>query len=223
MLIHRIWLGGEMPQKYKEYGEEWKRLNPSAELWDWNELDFNSLHNWHNQDVLDDMIDKSKRPSADMIAFYTHVADVLDYELLYEYGGLYVNTDVKPLRSLGILNINRDVPALAYEDDTNLVNMAMYSPPKNPLFGKIIELLPKRYFGMPGQGMHITTGCGLIQQAISEYTGELVRWHRDVWNPIHWSTIEGGTSPDLNRKYPDCTVAVHEWNHKETGRGAEIL
>lgn len=222
-LIHRIWLGGTIPQRYEEYGDMWRELNPEFVLHDWNEEQIMDGE-WVNDSVLKDLYNNSRKPGADMIAYYTQVADVVDYELCWKYGGLYVNTDVKPVRPLSRLNIDMDTPALAYEDDIHLVNMAMYSPTNNPLFAKIIDILPKRYFGMPKAGMHITTGVGLIMQAVSEYNGPLVRWHRDIWNPIHWSTIPGGTYPDLDSyRYPDCTIALHGWSHKEYQRGSEVL
>lgn len=220
-LIHRIWLGGEMPDKFQLYGLDWKRLNPSYDVWDWNDLDFGTTE-WYNQDVLDDMIVNSKKPGADMIAFYTHVADVLDYELLYEYGGWYFNTDLKPLRSLSLLNFDRDDVALAMEDDINPVNMAMYAPPKHPFFKKVIELLPQRYFGMPGAYMNATTGVQLLQQAIREY-GEVQTFPRNVFNPIHFSEFGYGEEPDLNRKFSSETVAVHEWGHRTNQRGQRVI
>lgn len=211
-----------MPDKYVEYGDMWKQLNPGYELHDWTEEEIWDT-NWTNQRVLDTMREESKRPGADLIAYYTHVADVVDYEIMFREGGFYANTDLKPLKPLSLLKIDNDVPHFAYEDDVHPVNMFMYSPPENLLFRNIIDLLPVRYFGMPKMGMHITTGVGLIEHALREYSGNAGFWHRDVFNPIHWSSIASGTTPDLNREYPENTIAVHSWSHKEYQRGAEIL
>lgn len=221
-LMHRIWLGGEMPERYQEYGRLWQELNPELELHDWTEEEIMDGE-WWNTKVLQDMYNNSRKPGADMIAYYTHVADVVDYELIWKNGGWYFNTDLKPLKPLSTLNQPVDVPGLAMEDDVHAVNMAMYSPIGHPLFAKIIDLLPERYFGMPGAFMNATTGVQLIMQALSLYNGPVVKYHRNVFNPIHWSDFNYGETPDINREYPEETVAVHEWLHRTNQRGQRVI
>jgi mannosyltransferase OCH1-like enzyme len=224
MKMHRIWLGGNMPVKYQEYGALWSELNPEYELVDWNEEMILDVK-WENQDVLDVMYKESKQPGADLIAFYTHVADVVDYELIYKYGGWYFNTDMYPIRSLSVLNINEKYPALAMEDDVHPVNMAMYSPMDHAFFAKVIELLPKRYFSMPGAYMNATTGVQLLQQALLEYGRDrgVGLLPRNIFNPIHWADFDYGADAPVDREYPPETVAVHEWLHRTNQRGQRIL
>lgn len=221
-LIHRIWMGGDMPKKYQEYGDRWRFLNPEHELHDWTEEEIMD-HEWWNSKVLEQMYRESKQPGADMVAYYTHVADVIDYELLWQYGGYYFNTDMKPLKPLKMLRTNPDFPVLAMEDDIHPVNMAMFSPKGHPFFAKVIDLLPQRYFGMPGAFMNATTGVQLLEQALREYPGNVGRWPRNVFNPIHWSEFDYGGQPDTEREYPPETVAVHEWLHRTNQRGQRIL
>lgn len=221
-LIHRIWLGGQMPERYQEYGKLWQDLNPDYILHDWTEEELMD-HQWWNSAVLEDLYSKSKKPGADMVAYYTHVADVMDYELIWQYGGWYFNTDLKPLKPLETLGQDMHTPALAMEDDVHAVNMAMYGPPDHPFYAKILDNLPKRYFGMPGAFMNATTGVQLIMQTLAEYPGEVVRYHRDVFNPIHWSEFGYGQQPDVERDYPEKTVAVHEWLHRTNQRGQRVL
>lgn len=208
-----------MPENFAAYGQEWAELNPGLEVIDWtDEMIFDTK--WINQPVIDDMIHKSKQPGADMIAFYTHVADVIDYELCYKEG-IYVNTDLKPIRPLPEFDDN--IPWFADEDDNVAVNMAMYSPARGRLFQTIIERLPHRYFNLRG-GMHITTGVGLIMDVLADYRGPVVRYPRNVYNPIHWGVIPYGTVPDIdNMDFPEETIAVHLWDHRKSGRGEKTL
>lgn len=226
-LIHRIWLGGKMPEKYVEYGKQWEELNPGYELHDWTEQEIWDNH-WINQRVLEDMRVQSKQKGADQIAFYTHVADVIDYELMLQYGGYYFNTDLRPINPLSMLNINPDFPVLAMEDDIHPVNMAMYSPKEHPFFQTVIDLLPIRYFSMPGAYMNATTGVQLLEHAIREYQAvyphaSVATWPRTVFNPIHWSEFGYGEEPNTERDYPKETVAVHEWLHRTNQRGQRVL
>lgn len=220
--IHRIWLGGDMPERFQSYGALWQSLNPGYEVHDWTEEEVWDRR-WINQNVIDNMREQAKNPEADMVAFYTHVADVIDYETIYEFGGWYFNTDLKPLKPLATLEFDPSYAAFANEDDVHLVNMAMYCPPGDPFVGKIIELLPERYFGMPGAFMNATTGVQLIMQAYTESGGRVQRFHRNVFNPIHWSEVAAGELPDLNRDYPEESVAVHEWLHRTNQRGQRVL
>lgn len=220
--MHRIWLGGEMPERYARYGELWEELNPDMTLWDWTEEEIMDTA-WVNTAVLQDLYTKSQQPGADLIAYYTHVADVVDYELVYRFGGWYFNTDLKPLKSLDTLGPYNGNPGLAMEDDVNAVNMAMYSPQEASFFAKVIDNLPKRYFGMPGAFMNATTGVQLLMYTLHDWYGTVYKWHRDVFNPIHWSQFEYGAVPEVEREYPSNTIAVHEWLHRTNQRGQRVL
>lgn len=213
-----------MPERYRHYGELWQELNPNYTLHDWTEEEIFD-HNWRNRPVLNDLYNKTKLPNADMIAYYTHVADVVDYEILYQYGGWYFNTDIKPIRSLShVPAIDWEWPALAMEDDIHPVNMAMYAPkPNTEFFREVITTLPRRYFSMPGAFMNASTGVQLLQEVCASYKKPISFWHRNVFNPIHWSEFDYGTTPDIEREYPEETVAVHEWLHRTNQRGQRVV
>lgn len=220
--IHRIWMGSPMPDNFKEYGRLWAELNPDMTVIDWSYDMLADIKTWINQDVISDLTRASRQPGADVVAYYTQLADVMDYELCYRYGGWYFNTDLKPLKSLDTLEYDKDAPAFAYEDDVHLVNMAMYAPPGDELFAKIIENLPIRYFGNPGGFMNATTGVQLIMQSVNEYYGPLTRFHRDVFNPIHFTDFGYGEEPSLDREFPESTIAVHLWGHRTNKRGQRV-
>lgn len=221
--MHRIWLGGKMPDRYREYGELWLNYNPELTLWDWTEEEIMDT-DWINRLVLHDMYNKSQQPGADMIAYYTHVADVVDYELVYSYGGWYFNTDLKPLKPLSTLHFDRNIAALAMEDDVHAVNMAMYAPRDNRFFKRLVQALPSRYFSMPGAFMNATTGVQLIMSCLQANAVDPVKlFPRAVFNPIHFSEFDYGEVPDIEREFPKETVAVHEWLHRTNQRGQRIL
>lgn len=211
-----------MPDNFVQYGREWEAMNPGYNMYEWNQEMIDD-EDWINKEVLSNMVERSRQPGADMVAFYTHYADVLCYETIYRYGGWYMNTDLKPLKPLSTLVYDTNAPAFADEDDIHAVNMAMYCPPGDPLFASIIELLPMRYFSMPGAFMNATTGVQLIMQALSFYHGPLTRFNRNVFNPIHFSEFGYGAEPDIDREYLNETVAVHLWGHRTNQRGQRIL
>lgn len=220
--MHRIWMGSDMPERYARYGELWQDLNPDLTLWDWTEEEILDS-SWQNNLVLHDLYKKSKQPGADLTAYYTQVADVVDYELIHKFGGWYFNVDMKPIKSLDTLDFNPAMTALAMEDDIHPVNMAMYGPSASGLMARIIQLLPGRYFGMPGAFMNATTGVQLIEAALASDYFATHFFHRNVFNPIHFSEFEYGEYPNIDREFPPETVAVHEWLHRTNQRGQRVL
>jgi mannosyltransferase OCH1-like enzyme len=87
--FHRIWLGREpLPTVYAEYGDTWLRHNQGWELRLWTD---ENLPDLERAEVLDQSRIAAER------------ADILRYELLWRFGGVYVDTDFECLRPIEAL------------------------------------------------------------------------------------------------------------------------
>lgn len=87
-IIHYCWFGGkDKPESVLEYINTWKKCMPEYEIKEWNESNFNveSLH---------------FTSQAYMLHKYAFISDYVRMKALYEYGGLYLDTDIKMLKSL---------------------------------------------------------------------------------------------------------------------------
>ena len=107
MQFHRLWYGPrEMPQRYKDYGATWPKLN-GGKLTDW--LDYRPAINR----ALFDTAGTTWQPNAgggkQDSAVAVQRADIASYELLYQYGGIYLNTDMEARRPLGDLLAGLDL------------------------------------------------------------------------------------------------------------------
>ena len=81
--IHYMWLGGNpMPEKIKQCVNSWKRYCPDYEIIKWDESNYDVHKNIFVSQAYD-----NKR--------YGFVPDYARIELLYEYGGIYMDTDVE--------------------------------------------------------------------------------------------------------------------------------
>ncbi len=222
--INQIWLGGleNMPVQYWEYIEEFQQLNKDMEYKLWAEEEIFDTQ-WHNYKILDKMRSESKRPGADLRSYYTHVADVVCQEIMYRFGGFYFNCDMLPVQPLDVLDLSK--PGFAMEDDIHSVNMAMWGMyGAEPVFKDIVYGMERRYFDNPGSLMNFTTGALYMTPIINSYGNRVNRWHRNVFNPIHFSQIEYGTSPDLlNYIPPKETVAIHCWGHRLRPHNQRII
>jgi mannosyltransferase OCH1-like enzyme len=76
-IIHQIWLGPLTPPS--KALDSWKKKHPNWEYRLWTEDNLPNLKNQHAFDVSDN---------------YPQKADILRYELLEQFGGVYVDADV---------------------------------------------------------------------------------------------------------------------------------
>jgi mannosyltransferase OCH1-like enzyme len=86
-IIHQFWHGGPLPEKYKELADLWRKMHPDWEYMLWTEeavAKFGLGNKW--------MYDNMVNPSAK--------SDVVRYEVVYCYGGVYVDTDFLPCKPL---------------------------------------------------------------------------------------------------------------------------
>ncbi len=87
-VIHYCWFGGkELPKSAVEYIESWKRFLPGYEIRRWDESNF---------DV--NMIPYTQE--AYSVKKYAFVSDYARFWILYNYGGLYFDTDVEVIKNM---------------------------------------------------------------------------------------------------------------------------
>jgi hypothetical protein len=83
--IHIIWIGGKsFPEVCSRYFAQWKFLHP-----DW------SVKLWGNEEV------SAAYPEAYRLlsgADEASISDLLRYKILYDFGGVYADADVEPLK-----------------------------------------------------------------------------------------------------------------------------
>lgn len=90
-IIHQIWLGSPLPEEFEPYQQTWKQMHPDWEYKLWTDQDVQKM-NLDNQDLYDAAIN------------YGQKSDILRYELLYRYGGVYVDVDYECLKQLDVFN-----------------------------------------------------------------------------------------------------------------------
>jgi len=84
-IIHQIWLGGTLPDRYKKFTESWKSLHPSWIYKMWTEREVRHLK-------------LTNETFFYQATNYGQKSDILRYELLNKFGGIYVDTDFECLK-----------------------------------------------------------------------------------------------------------------------------
>ncbi len=218
-IIHRYWSGPrEMPQAYQEYGQKWEDLNPG-----WVVLDHGEeiVQLWPDlADVFNHLYERDA--GRDSIELHVQVADVVGYALIREFGGVYVNCDMEPLRPIEELLPDCAWASYENEEDWRIVNAAIGAPqPHNEFWEELLKGLPHRYFTDPYAEMVMSTGPGYLTDfALINHIQHKVPffvYNKEVFNSVHWKQIEAGGDAS-GFEYPENAIAVHHWGHKKDGR-----
>jgi mannosyltransferase OCH1-like enzyme len=128
-IIHQIWLGSPFPEKYKKWQESWIKYNPDWQYKLWTEKEINELG-------------LQNRALYDAAKNYGKKSDIARYEILYRFGGVYVDTDFECLKSFDILHHSCDFYAgLAYSAGVILYNGLIGSRAGHPILNHCIQNL----------------------------------------------------------------------------------
>lgn len=124
-IIHQVWVGDKpIPDHQLEWIEKWKELYPDFEykLWVSNEFGENKF----SKTVLD-------------LKEYAYYSDWIRTNVLYKYGGIYIDTDVLPIKKIPIEYFSKNL-VLPKVSEFKLSNYFMMSSKGNRFMKNLIEL-----------------------------------------------------------------------------------
>lgn len=213
--LHRLWLGTRpRPERYDAYWEAWQATLPDWELTTWTE---ETLPPLRNQELFDSAPSFARSGGIQMAhdrAVAVQRADIVAYELVYQFGGVYVNCDMSPLRSLDPLLENEAFAGL--EDSHFLCNAAIGGVQKAFIFNKVIESLPDRVRSHPSAGMEVQTGPHALTAAARAYPRRIRVLPIEAFYFAHHGAIRPGE--DASEYAPAARAAgayaLHHWGHR---------
>jgi inositol phosphorylceramide mannosyltransferase catalytic subunit len=133
-ILHQIWVGADpFPEDYARYQETWLDHHPSWEFRFWTE---------------ENLPDGLRRPeAAERLRAPAERANILRLELLWRFGGVYVDTDFECLRSIEPLIEDKDFfISLAKPGRVN--NALMGSVAGHPILDEALDRIrPREFFG----------------------------------------------------------------------------
>jgi len=134
-VMHHVW-DGDLPPLYQNYLDECKKIHPTWEFKIWTDKDIKDLKLSYQ-----DVYDKARN--------YAGRSDVARYEILYRFGGVYRDMDVKCLRPIDDLNhmydffAPIDYPRVGWQMILN--NGVIGAGPKHPILKTTLEVLRDKY------------------------------------------------------------------------------
>ena len=84
-IIHYVWFGEEMPESMKLNIKKWKELCPEYTFYEWNESNYDISNNKYIKEAYDNEV-------------WGFVSDYIRLDVVYRYGGIYLDTDVEMIR-----------------------------------------------------------------------------------------------------------------------------
>jgi mannosyltransferase OCH1-like enzyme len=150
----RHWIGGskKIPAKFDQWWDEFKEMHPGWE--------FVTLRDYS-------LITPTKEilPLLANVSTCAGSSDIGRILALYQLGGVYVDTDVMPLKPFdGLLEDPR--PFLAMRSSKSFETAIMGSPKGHPAFADLIEALPKWYYEHEGRSASVQTGPAFVSSVL---------------------------------------------------------
>lgn len=191
-VIHYIWVGGnEKPSSVQKYIESWKLYCPDYKIIEWNEKNYNINKNRYTREAYSE-----KK--------WAFVTDYMRLDILDQFGGIYMDSDVEVLKSLDDFLVE---PAFSSFETGNPQNVflptGMMASEKGGAWVKYLKSYysPQRSFYLSDGQFDITTNTIIItRMTVEKYkiklenklqkTKDFTMYPSDYFCPKSWSTGE---------------------------------
>lgn len=192
--FHRIWLDEPERPEFAAWRARLAELHPGWEIRTWN--DSGQLDWMRHADLMQELLRTDP---------FGRAPDLLRYELLWRFGGVYIDTDFEPLRPMDEL-LEDPRPFLGWESERTLCTALLAAPPEHPAIGVLLDGVVGRLEWSQGKPANEAIG--------PEYATALWRERDDVRRLPPWAFYPVGwwERHKLGRvEYPARTYAVHHW------------
>jgi mannosyltransferase OCH1-like enzyme len=156
-ILHMIWVGdAARPAYVDQYIQQWKTLMPTWQI-----------RLWTNTDISEDEFPATIVAKLNACEKGAQKADIMRYFIIHKYGGVYLDTDVIPYRSLDPL-IEWGKPVILCHDlplTWQYISVGFFAAiPSAPLFEYACRLCETATINTPDVHMH--TGPRLLGEAV---------------------------------------------------------
>lgn len=200
-VIHYCWFGRKaIPNQYKEWMASWKKYCPDYEIIEWNEDNYDV----HKNSFISQAYDMGK---------WAYVSDYARIDIVNEYGGVYMDTDVELVKNIDELLKNDAF--CGFENNRFVAYGLGFGAKKHSL---ILEDIKEYYnnisFAIDETLSKIT--CPVIQTNVLEKHGMICNGEFQILDGmmVYPSQVLCGMSPYSFRMQCDLTntYAIHHYN-----------
>lgn len=213
--IHRIWIGGPQPDWLDGFDRTWHHHHPHWNHVMWDDNTVRSLFPLDNQDLYDRAGELTEQGHVPQFR-----ADVLRYEILWRYGGLYVDADFCCYRPVDPLLENCDAVSAFEVDGKWAVNGFLGATKGHRFVRRLIDGLPDSARAKAGQAPTRISGPQYLTGIWRQHPDELTVLPRKHFFPYQPSAVDVKRFPVDHDFTGDPDVyAVHVWRNKRRKMG----
>lgn len=203
-LIHVFWHDwAEAPDYVTDIAAKWRNLHPDWTVIQW---DHASAPNYMtvNRDLYDepDLFSPQSNP-------WQFRTDLFRLEIMYQMGGVWVDADLEPLKSIDPVVAHLDAFAAWEKQDVWVANGFMGFTAGHPFVRAYLEAARPRILANPGWRVNRQTGPHLLTDLYRSRGGLHVLPEKLVY-PYSWDDLDG-----VNRGYGDA-ITAHHWNNRRS-------
>ncbi|XPD20753.1 glycosyltransferase [Bacillus haimaensis] len=153
-IIHYCWFGEkEKPAIVKICMESWKKHLTDYQFMEWNETNSNIQENKYAHEAY----------KAGKFAF---VSDYVRVKALFEYGGIYLDTDVEVFKPFDDLLKNESF--WGFEQENYIATSTIGAKPKNKLIKEFLDLYKNRSFINKDGSLHVLTNVAMVTEMLED-------------------------------------------------------
>lgn len=155
-IIHTVWFSNslELPDDVRLCMQSWKEKMPGYEIKLWNAENFDIKSNVYVAEAF-----KEKK--------FAFVSDYVRLWALYNYGGIYLDSDVEVLKSFDNLLSNKAITG--FEDTGRIATFVFGSEKENPLFKEFMNYYNGRHFVLPDGTYDLTPNPETIAKILKSH------------------------------------------------------
>lgn len=211
-VLHRIWVGSELPDEFVYYGLTWQKHHPDWKQYLWSDKRQEPVKGvvvstipspLHNEELFK----QAPRlvPEQNINQFR---ADLLRYEILLHYGGVYVDTDFECVKNID--SILEGISSFAAWETTNhwINNAILGCEPGDLFFDALVGRLAQSVREHPNQRPNVMSGPQYFTQLYNELKPELALFPQKWFYPYLWNQLN-----QKGRIFPDA-YAIHHWANR---------
>lgn len=206
--IHYCWFGdGEKSELVKKCIASWKQFCPDCEIIEWNESNYDLTKNQYMYEAY-----QAKR--------WGFVPDYARLDIIYEHGGIYLDTDVEMIRSFddlfeqnGYMGFESATDAKQTEFSVN-GGQGFAAPPKNELIRQMRDIYDGLHF-INEDGSHnlqpspyfntlVLKQNGLVPNNTLQVIDGITIYPSEYFCPVNWKTHK--------REITENTHSIHHFD-----------
>lgn len=200
-IIHYCWFGQKQkPRSVRNNIKNWKKVLPDFEIIEWNEENF---------DV--NSIDFTRE--ANNVGKYAFVSDYVRMYALYEYGGVYLDTDVEIVKNFDDF-LQREM-FMGFEGDEYVGTAVIGSKKEDSFIEQIMSYYKKQQFIQPNGLFNDTPNTHILSRILNDMglifnnSQQLINRTIDIY-PVDYFSAKSFLTGEITKT--NNTICIHHFS-----------